>query len=70
MLTRYEKRRQTLTTAASLMLDKNLIWDDDLENIKEPLGRALLLEATGSPKKSPLLEIATKLTNEEFDVSA
>ena len=70
MLTRYDKRKQTLITAASLLLDKNLIWDDDLELIREPLGRALLMESLHDPKKTPLLEIAKKITQEEFDVSA
>lgn len=70
MLSRYDKRKQTLITAASLLLDKNLVWDDDLEQIREPLGRALLMESLYEPKKTPLLEIATNLTREEFDVSS
>ena len=60
-----------LRTASELLLDKNLVWSEDMESIRKPLGGALRYEARlGSHANPDLLRIADALLEEEWDISA
>mgnify|MGYP000338274939 CR=1 FL=1 len=60
-----------LRTAGELLLDKNLVWSEDMESIRKPLGRTLRSEARlGSHANPDLLRVADALLEEEWDISA
>jgi len=67
----WDRAYAKLSTAAGLLLDKNLIWSEDMESIRKPLGKALRSEASlGSHANAHLLKVADALINEEWDISA
>lgn len=67
----YALDRGTLLTASSLLLDNCLIWSDDLDTLRKPLGLWLREEAmNGSNANQYAKDIAEKLMTEEWDISA
>lgn len=60
-----------LNTAAGLLLDNNLVWSDDMESIRKPLGVIMKQEALfQTPARGAILDIADSLLEEEWDISA
>lgn len=60
-----------LNTAAGLLLDDNLVWSEDMESIRKPLGQMMKQEALfQTPARKAFLDIADSLLEEEWDISA
>lgn len=67
---RFEEAYLTITTAASLLEDRNLEWSADFDSVREPLAKLLRYNAPmGDYANKHVLEIADRLTEEEFDVT-
>jgi hypothetical protein len=63
-----------LTAAANLLLDDNLVWSDDFEQIRKDLGKWLIFEAGSaySLDREPIpqaLTIAELLTGDEHELA-
>lgn len=63
-----------LTAASNLLLDDNLIWSDDFEQIRKDLAKWLIFEAGSaySLEREPALQaldIAKKLTGDENELA-
>lgn len=67
---RFEEAYLTLTTAASLLEDRNLEWSADFEIVREPLAKLLRYNAPmGDYANKDVLRIADRLTEDEFDIT-
>lgn len=61
---------QKLSTAVVLLEDQNLEWSSDFEAIREPLAKWLRYQTPMGDYATPYaLEIADRLTEEEFDLT-
>jgi hypothetical protein len=63
-----------LIAASNLLLDKNLVWSDDFEQIRQELAKWLIFEAGSaySLEREPALQalaIAEQLTGEEHELA-
>jgi len=63
-----------LTAAANLLLDDNLVWSDDFEQIRKDLGKWLIFEAGSaySLEREPAIQalaIAEQLTGDENELA-
>ena len=63
-----------LTAASNLLLDDNLVWSDDFEQIRKDLAKWLLFEAGSaySLEREPIpqaLAIAELLTGDEHELA-
>lgn len=63
-----------LTAACNLLLDENLVWSDDFEQIRKDLAKWLLFEAGSaySLERQPVpqaLAIAEQLTGDQHELA-